>query len=95
MPQAITKFWGGITDGWKVALVLAAMVSAVATFVANTQDFRALPEKVEALETSVQTNTTSLRNLRGDADALSGRLDRILCYLEAEATGANALGCSR
>ena len=95
MPQAIVDFWGGIAGGWKVALVLAAMVSAVAGFVANTQDFRQLPQKVEALESSVTTNTTSLQRLRGDADALSSRLDRILCYLEAEATGENALGCSR
>ena len=95
MPQAITEFWGEIAGGWKVALVLAAMFSALATFIANTQDFRALPQKVQSLETTVETNTTSLRNLRNDADALSGRLDRILCYLEADATGANALGCSR
>lgn len=88
MPQVITEFWGGLSGGARVVLQLLALAGMVGTFAIATDDFRTLPATVKA-------NTVEIRELREDSDAQSARLDRIICYLEAQATGANALRCNR
>lgn len=98
----VAEWWGGLSEAGKGLSVLTAAFGAATALVVALNTYLGLPARVEEQAIEIQLHDTrievledaGLRRERGIA-ATNEKLDRVLCILEAQQAGTNALGCSR
>lgn len=83
----MTSFLKNIQDSWRAMLALGGAILLGATIALSLLSFIGLPEEVEGIDERVVLLERSSREF-------DRKLDRLICYLTAERTNVDPLGCS-